>query len=319
MVLALRKLFLASVGCMAVCTAANAERFDATDILLDDVTGNVKITTTGGDAIEVVIKQGKTYHSVAVSASDGVVTLKGEEWREDEGRQCCDNRIKRTVNNRNDRTASTGKPIDEGFFAEYPTIEIKMPRSGDATFIDARMTLAMESIDGALNLDACYVYGEAGDADEAVLGVVDGSRLVMGDIKSGLEIDVSGDADVMTGSAAIADIDIAGPGDVILGNVDGMLDVTIAGSGVVRASRIEGPVDVRIAGSGVVAIKGGRAEKLRATIDGSGAIFMEGATVSPELRLFGSSEVRLASVDGRITHHGRGEVYVDDKLIEKKK
>lgn len=309
------------ISTAALCTVftgvAHAERYDAKNILLDDVTGNVKIVTNNGDAVEVVISQGGAYHSIGVSEKDGVVTLKGEEWREDDSRDCCNDRIRRTVNNQKDRKVTTGAPVDEVFFAEYPTIEIRMPRSGNATFIDARMKLDMGSIDGSLNLDACYVYGEAGDADQAIVGVVDGSRLVMGDVKSMLEVDVSGDADVMVGNAAMADIDVAGPGDVIIDQIDGMMDVSIAGSGVVRATRLDGPMTVRIAGSGIVAVKGGRADKMRGTIDGSGAIIFDGTAVSPELRLFGSSEVRVASVSGRIDRSGGGSIFVDDQLVEK--
>jgi len=303
--------------CVAFSGLAHAERYEAQNIHLEDVTGNVKIVTNSGDAVEVVIIQGKTHHSIGVTMDDGVVTLKGEEWREEERRDCCNNRIRRTVNNRKDRKVTTGDPVDDTFFAEYPTIEIKMPRSGDASFVDARMKLAMGSIDGALNLDACYVYGEAGDVDEAVIGVVSGSRLVIGDVKAALEVDVSGDADVMAGNAAMVDVDIAGPGDVIVDQVDGFMDVSIAGSGVMRAARLDGPMTVRIAGSGVVAVKAGKADKLRGTIDGSGGIFFDGVAASPKLRLFGSSEVRLASVSGRIDRAGGGLVYVDDKLVEK--
>ena len=106
--------------------------------------------------------------------------------------------------------------------------------------------------------------------------------------------------------------------DSIVGSLDGMMDVSIAGSGTVRATRLEGPLTARIAGSGAVAVQGGRAEKLKATIDGSGGVFFEGAVVGPDLRLSGSPEIRMRSVTGRISHAGGGEVYVNDKLVEKK-
>ncbi|MEE2693113.1 MAG: DUF2807 domain-containing protein [Pseudomonadota bacterium] len=302
---------------LALAGEASAERFTAEDIRFENVTGAVEIVTNSGDEIDVAIRQGKTYRQVQLALENGVVVVRGEKWKEEDLHDCCNNKITRTFDPRHGRVASTGKPVDEDFFTQYPTIVVTMPRKGDATFIDARMKLKMQSLDGALNLDACYVYGEAGDAGQAVIGIIDGSRLVVGDIGSGLEIDVSGDADLRAGSAATVDVDIAGPGDVVLGDIDGMLDVSIAGSGSVRGSRLDGPLTTRIAGSGIVAIQSGRANKLKAIIDGSGAVYFDGAAVQPELKLYGSSEVHLGSVSGRIVRHGGGEVYVDKKLVPK--
>jgi len=94
------------------------------------------------------------------------------------------------------------------------------------------------------------------------------------------------------------------------------MDVSIAGSGIVRTTRLDGPLTVRIAGSGGVAVKGGYADRLRATVDGSGGVYFGGAVKQPELRLFGSSEVRMKSVTGRVEKHGQGTVYVGDKVFD---
>lgn len=297
--------------------AAAAEVFPASRILFQDVTATVEVTTTAGSEIEVVIKQGKKYSQVGLSMENGLVTVKGEKWKEEETYDCCNTRIRREVNAMHGRTVTDGKPVDDKFFADYPTIVVSMPRKGDASFVDARMKLKMDALDGALDLDACYVYGEAGDVDSAVIGVLSGSRLIVGNVASAAEIDVSGDADVMTGSAATVDVDIAGTGDVILGAVDGMLDVSIAGSGTVRATSLDGPLTTRIAGSGGVEVKSGKADRLRSTIDGSGVVKFDGTAVEPELRLWGSSEVRLGAMEGRLTRHGSGEVYVAGKLVPK--
>lgn len=307
----------AALGAALVASPAGAARFTAHNVAFEDVTGTVEIVTAGGDDIEVVIRQGKTYRQVALSENDGVVTIKGERWKDDRLDDCCNTRIRRSVDLRKDRKMSTGAPADEDLFADYPTITVTMPRKGDVSFVDARIKLKMDAIDGALALDACYVYGEASDVGEAVIGIINGSRLVMGDIGAGLEVDVSGDADLLTGDAAMADIDIAGAGDVVVGDISGMLDVSIAGSGAVRATRLEGPLTARIAGSGAVSVKAGRAEKLTAFIDGSGGVFMGGTAIQPELRLSGSAEVRMGAVTGRLTHIGGGSVYVGDKLVEK--
>lgn len=297
--------------------AAKAETYNLSDVSFRDFTGTVDIKTTSGDEIDITIRQGGRYAPVKLEEKDGVLFITGEKWKDDDALDCCNRRITRTFKPREGRELTTGEPVDESLFAAYPVIEVLMPYKGDVEFIDARIKLAMERLGGSLNLDACYVYGETGDLGEAVIGVVHGSRLVTGNIHGGLEIDVSGDADVRVGDASIVDVDIAGPGDVVLGDIDGMLDVSIAGSGLVRSTRIDGPMTVRIAGSGAVAVKAGRADRLRAFIDGSGGIFFGGAATQPELTMYGSSEVRLDSANGRITRHGRGgNVYVSGVKVE---
>ncbi|MEL6362036.1 MAG: DUF2807 domain-containing protein [Pseudomonadota bacterium] len=300
---------------LALTSVAFAARFDADKISFLDVTADVRVTTNEGDAIDVVVRQGKVYSEVSVLHMGDTVIVQGVKWQDDENRDCCDQRIRRTANLRKDRTQPREETLGDAFFADYPVIEVTMPRRTDVTFADARIRLEMERLDGSLNLQSCYVYGETGSLGEAVVGVIDGSRFVMGDIGGMLELDVSGAAAVRAGKAAMADIDIAGPGDVALGAIDGMLDVSIAGSGFVRSSRADGPVTVRIAGSGEVAVQAGKADPLKATIDGSGAIYFQGTANNPDLRLFGSSEVHLDRIRGRLTHKGGGTVFNGDDVV----
>lgn len=311
----------AVIGVSVFAGEAGAARYAASKVLFQDITGEVKITTTTGDDVELTVRQaGKTYHPVTVKLVDGELVITGERWREDERHDCCDHRITRTENLRRDRAAAAGEEAEDpkAFFADWPVIEVSVPRKNDVSFVDARIHLTMGALDGRLMLDGCYVYGETGNLGQATIGVVSGSRLALGDVRSMLELDVSGKADVTGGSAAMADIDIAGPGDVMIGDVDGMLDVSIAGSGLARIARVDGPMTVRIAGSGAVSSQGGNADKMTVTIDGSGGVFHEGNAAAPELRLYGSPTVRLGSVTGRITRHGYGEVWVGGKLVPKR-
>lgn len=301
----------------AAIAPAAAERFTASRIQFENVTGDVQITTNAGEEIEVVVRQGKEYHPVQFEMRDGIVYVRGEAWKSDEPYDCCNTRIRRTFDARATREARANPAFDNDLIARFPTIVVTMPRKGDVTFIDARMKLALDSLDGALNLDGCYVYGEAKEAGSAVIGLTAGSQLVMGDVGSGLEVDLSGDANFRSGKAASVDVDIAGPGDVVIGDVDGMLDVSIAGSGSVRGTRLDGPLTARIAGSGLVWIAGGRADGLTATIDGSGGVVFEGAAHQPNLRLYGSSEVRLGSVTGRLTRAGAGDVFVGGDIVSR--
>jgi len=307
-----------AAAALGLAGAAAAETFEANRISFRDVTGAIEITTSATNKIDVEIRQGKGLHPIRVVEQDGVVTVVGEKWRDEEDRNCCDKRISREFKPRKGRETTTGDPLNEALFERYPTIVVAMPFEGDVEFLDARIKLAMERLDGSLTLEGCYVYGETSDVDEAVVGLVHGSRLVMGNVDAGLEVDVSGDADLLAGDAAIVDIDMAGPGDVILGEIDGILDVSIAGSGLVRVNRADGPVTARIAGSGGLAVKDGRADRLRATIDGSGGVYFGGSAHQPVLKLFGSSEVRLGAFTGSLTRHGGGDVYVDEKLVPKR-
>lgn len=315
--------FLAPTACLAVAgalfsaTPADAARFEAREVVLNDITADVRVVTNAGGDVNVDIRHGKQHQPVDVRIEDGVVIITGEKWRHDETRNCCDQRITRFSSTRLERAEGQKLGPDNAFFEDYPVIEITMPRDGDLSFNDARMKLSLDRLDGKLNLDACYVYGETSALGEAVVGVIHGSRLVMGDVGGMLELDVSGSAAVRAGNAAMVDIDLAGNGDVSLGSIDGMLDVSIAGSGLVRATRAEGPVTARIAGSGALAIQSGLADPLKVTIDGSGTVIHEATAIDPVLRLYGSSEVRLGSVRGKLTHHGSGTVYVDGKKREK--
>ncbi len=310
------KMALASACFAGFAGAAAAETFALDAVSFRDFTGSVDIKTTSGDEIDVTIRQGKTYSPVTLTEKDGVLVITGERWKEDDGLDCCNRRITRNVDARKDRKLTTGAPVDEALFADYPTIEILMPYEGDVEFIDARIRLAMERLAGSLDLDACYVYGETGDLGEAAIGVVDGSRLVIGNVAGGLEIDMSGDADLRAGDAAMVDVDIAGPGDVVLGDVAGMLDVSIAGSGLVRVAHMDGPVTARIAGSGALAVKSGQAKGLRAFIDGSGGVFFRGEAAKSDLTLYGSAEVHLGAAEGRIARRGGGTVYVGGVKLE---
>ena len=305
----------ASAGIFMSVSAASAATFQTDQISFRDITGSVEIVTTTGDEIDVEIRQGDIFSSVELAEVNGVVMVTGEKWRDDESLDCCDQRIRRTFDARRDRKLTTGEPVDEAFFEEYPTIVVSMPVGGDVEFLDARIRLDMEKLNGAFSLDACYVYGQTSDVEQATIGLVDGSRLVVGNVAAGLEVDLSGDADLKVGDAAMADIDVAGPGDVLLGDIDGMLDVSIAGSGIVRSTRVDGPVTARIAGSGGLAVRAGRADKLKATIDGSGGVYFGGNVNQPELRLYGSSEVRMRTVTGRVAHYGGGDVYVGDEVF----
>ncbi|MFN3960287.1 MAG: hypothetical protein ACK4NP_10275 [Parvularculaceae bacterium] len=309
--------FLAAFAALAADPAL-AARYKAAKVSFQDITGDVTVTTTGGEDVDLKITQGKVYRPISVRMEGDTLIIAGEPQADADFRDCCNDRIRRSESLVRNRATAAPAPSPESIFADYPVIEISMPRKNDLFFEDARIRLKLGALDGRLMLDACYVYGETETLGSATIGVIAGSRLALGDVKSMLELDVSGDAEVFGAAAAMADIDIAGPGGVTLGAIDGMVDISIAGSGVARTGRVDGPMTVRIAGSGVAIAQGGRANKFTATIDGSGEVVVEGTAVNPELRLYGSPIVRLGAVEGRLNRHGGGDVYVGGKLLERR-
>ncbi|MEM6413592.1 MAG: hypothetical protein AAF720_02940 [Pseudomonadota bacterium] len=314
---ALNKQFFAGAAILAIFTAASAlnadaATFDASNIVINDVTADIRVTTNADDAVNVNIRQGSEFASIKVTQDGDTVILQGEGFDEPEG-GCCDSRITRVFDARTNRDPNKDSSNN---LTNYPTIEIAMPRSGNATFDDVRMKLNMESLSGTLTMDACYVDGEIGDTDEAYIGIVSGSRLSMGDVKATFEADVSGRADLRANDVSAVDVDISGSGAVQLGRIDGMLDASIAGSGRVEAARLTGPLTARIAGSGGVAVASGNADPLKAIIEGSGVVIFDGTASSTDLRLSRSAEVRLRNSRGRIGRVGSGSVYVADKRIE---
>lgn len=317
--------FAANLAVLAVLAATAADpalaaRYKASKISFQDITGAVTVTTTGGEDVELTITQGKVYRPLTVKLEGDELIIAGESPTEPYYRDCCNERIRRDESLARDRQAAAARPepSPDALFADYPVIQIAMPRKNDIAFTDARIKLKLGALDGRLMLDACYVYGETESLGAATIGVIAGSRLAIGDVKSMLELDISGDAEVVGGSAAMIDIDIAGPGTATIGAVDGMADISIAGSGVARTGRIDGPLTVRIAGSGVAIAQGGRIDKFTATIDGSGEAVVEGTAVNPEVRLYGSSIVRFGAVEGRLVRHGMGEVYVGGQLAPRR-
>ncbi|MBI1392578.1 MAG: hypothetical protein GC152_07540 [Alphaproteobacteria bacterium] len=304
----------------ALAAPASAATYAGNAVSLRDITADVRIVTAEREDIDVTIRQGTEFQTIRIIHDEkaGRVTLQGEGWNDPEG-GCCDSRITREFEATADREKNRRRDPAEAradAFKMFPVIEIAMPRTGAAEFDDVRMLISMGDLAGGVVMDACYAYGEIGDLEEAAIGIVDGSRLVVGDVRADLEIDLSGDADIRVGNAGAVDVDVSGSGEAVLATVDGMLDVSIAGSGLVRAARLDGPLTTRIAGSGDVYVQSGRADPLKAIIQGSGSVTFEGPVGGTDLRLSRSAIARLGSVNGRVNKTGSGVVFVNGRPVD---
>ncbi|MEO1013641.1 MAG: DUF2807 domain-containing protein [Pseudomonadota bacterium] len=306
-------LAIAAGGSLSTAAAAD---FTANRLSIRDVTADVRIVTIAGEEMKVDIRQGTEFQTIRVTHDEeaGRVTLQGEGWNDPED-GCCDSRITREFDAAADRNRDPAEVRREAF-KKYPVITISMPREGFAEFDDVRMLINMDDLAGGVVMDACYAYGEIGNLEEAAIGIVDGSRLVVGDVTADLEVDLSGDADIRLGNTSAVDVDVSGAGEAVLSQVDGLLDVSIAGSGLVRAARLDGPLTARIAGSGDIYVQDGRADPVKAIIQGSGSVIFEGAVAGTDLRLSRSARVNFGSVRGKINKVGSGEVFVAGKRVD---
>jgi hypothetical protein len=145
---------LAIFGVLSLGANASAARYTAGKVSFQDITGEVRITTTGGEDVDVTIRQGKTYRPVSVTLVKGELVIAGERWREDEAKDCCNDRIRRTENLQRDRAAAVTGPAEDrnAFFDDYPVIEVALPRKNDVAFTDARILLSMGAIDGPMKV-----------------------------------------------------------------------------------------------------------------------------------------------------------------------
>lgn len=298
------------VGALNALLGAWAAEFSAEKVTLSNVRARLELQTGSFDQVNVTIQQGKAYHRLRVEEVGGVLGITGDFQGIETQDHCCSDNIRRDFRPANPQNDGDGRGQAEAPDSDFPVILITAPASVDLEIFNSHLEVEAGAIEGRLLLEACAIYGEFGVLDHAVINLLPGSRLVVGDVKSLLELDISGDASLVGGNVSMIDADIAGSGDVTVSSVTGMADISIAGSGRVRMAHINGPLTARIAGSGVVSAQSGTADPLRVLIDGSGGVYLQGQAKSPDLRLSGSAEVRLRSVAGQIRRHGIGVVFV---------
>ncbi|MEZ5895949.1 MAG: DUF2807 domain-containing protein [Parvularculaceae bacterium] len=289
---------------------ARAAEFSAEKVTVSNVRAHLVIHTGSYDQVTVTIQQGKAYHRLRIEEVGGVLRITGDFQGVETQGHCCSGIIRRDFRSANTKSAGDGREVAATPASDFPVISITAPLSVDLEVFNSHLEVDADAIEGRLLLEACAIYGEFGALDQAVINLLPGSRLVIGDVKSLLELDMSGDASLVGGNVSMMDADIAGSGDVTVSSVTGMADISIAGSGRVRMAHITGPLTARIAGSGVVSAQSGTADPLKVLIDGSGGVYVQGQAQSPDLRLSESAEVRIGSVAGQLRRHGTGVVIV---------
>ena len=121
---------------------------------------------------------------------------------------------------------------------------------------------------------------------------------------SSLDIDVSGDADV------VAVIRVTMPAPRAL---------TIAGSGTIEAAEMADEADINILGSGSLVVKSLKAQKADVNVAGSGSFTTSGSVNTLDLNLLGSGsaamrDLKVESADITIAGSGEAEFASDGKV-----
>ena len=140
------------------------------------------------------------------------------------------------------------------------------------------------------------VWGEVGRAESTDLSVYGCGDWMVAHVNGRLEVNVAGSGSVRTGNAARAEVNIGGSGDVRMRAISGPVTANIGGSGSVRAEAVDGgPVRARVGGSGDVTVESGRTSELRAEIGGSGTVSFNGRADRVNATIAGSGDVHVQS------------------------
>lgn len=132
----------------------------------------------------------------------------------------------------------------------------------------------------------------------------------------GMQINGSGDAEIVGVNSASLDLGINGSGDMVVSGKAEELDISINGSGDISMDEVDGKnVEISINGSGDVMFNGGTCQTLEIDIHGSGDVEaknMKCQDVNVEVSGSGNSEV-YASNSLTFDSHGSGNVDVYGK------
>ncbi len=333
--------FLAGVAALAALSAtASAQQSEAYDdikeVRIQDFIGAVTIRT-GGDGVAFQKTDGTNAdYPFFAETRNGVLTLRSDKDPDDI-------RWYKQVKWRTDGA----KAFDE-FLKQYPAVEITVPQGTALAFDSVVTRLAADDTRGALKLRDGHVDGAVGDIAEGDIQIDGSGDLDVGDVAGMLNIAIHGSGDFFAAGAAeldaslhgSGDIDIGdiagavtaslhGSGDIEMGNIGGDISLSCHGSGDVSAAdvaggaslstmgsgdmslaSVSGKTSVKIYGSGDIAISNGRAEDLKAQVNGSGDFEMRGVATNPDVVANGSGSIMIKDHDGPVRARGRGDIRI---------
>ena len=115
--------------------------------------------------------------------------------------------------------------------------------------------------------------------------------------KGVMDVLLSGAGGVMVSEADLDEVvaNVDGGGHVMVMGVSRRANVNVGGSGGVTLQEIRGDIAVRIDGSGNVVVDHGRAEVLKAALNGAGNFRFGGVVLNPEIESSGSGKVSIGA------------------------
>ena len=295
----------AAVAAVLILPAAGADTgwvtwptksYDAKDVRIHDVVGDVRVIVQDGPAKLDVSGSKELLSNLTVRNSGGTLTIDGTgsvsysvwDWR---------------------------SWFDFSHIHEYGrqgrvAIKVTVPKGASVQIEDEVGNTVIGDTYGPVNLDSVASDATIGKVSQANVSVGGSGKIAIADVSGDLKIEIAGSGRVTAGHAANVQAEIAGSGDAQLGTISNGLNIEIAGSGDFTASRVNGPVHVEIAGSGNVKIADGVADPLHVDIFGAGDLYFGGVAVNPTISAMGSGNVRLNSYRGKLSNDGMANVQV---------
>ncbi len=268
--------------------------FNARNVSVHDIVGNVSIAVRDG--------------------GPATVQINGDKQRVDET----------SVRVEGDTVQVAGHAYNEVWdwhhwfdFSDHTThgslqVKISMPRGGDVHVDGLVGDAQIGDTMGSMHFEAVATNSTIGRVSDAKIELAGSGKISVAQVQGDLKVDTAGAGKIMVGNVGGVHADVAGSGAIELGNVNGDLHLDIAGSGDFSAKRLNGGAHIDIAGSGSVRIDDGQADPFHVDILGSGDVRFGGVAVDPHVSGFGSGQVRIHAIKGKLSSDGMANVKIGD-------
>lgn len=274
--------------------AGPTKSFGARNVSVHDIVGNVTITVRDG--------------------GPATVQVSGDKQRVDET----------SVRQEGDTVQVVGHAYNEVWdwhhwfdFSEHTTrgslqVKISMPRGGDVHVDGLVGDAQIGDTMGSMHFEAVATNSTIGRVSNAKISLAGSGKVSIASVQGDLNAETAGAGKIMAGNVGGVHADVAGSGAIELGNINGDLHLDIAGSGDFSARRLNGGAHIDIAGSGSVHIDDGQADPFHVDILGSGDVHFGGVAVDPHISGFGSGQVKLHAIKGKLSSDGMANVKIGD-------
>jgi hypothetical protein len=295
----------AAVAALLILPAAGADTgwvtwptksYDAKDLHIDDIIGDVRVTVQDGPMKLDVSGSKEMVGALNVKNAGGTLTIEGN-----------DNVSYSVWDWRNWFDFSH---IGDDRHHGHLSIKVTVPK-GTPVHIEGLIgNAAVGDTYGPVQLESVASDSTIGKVSSADVSLSGSGKVAIADVSGDLKLEIAGSGRVTAGHAANVHAEIAGSGDTQLGSISNGLHVEIAGSGDFTAAKVNGPVDVEIAGSGNVKIADGVADPLHVDILGAGDLYFGGVAVNPSISAMGSGNVHIKSYRGNLSNDGMANVQI---------